>query len=342
MLAVFPDTFDDAAAAAVWEMEHDPAQDTLGRLLQYSMLEWNDATKRYRLHDLTRDFAKQRLMPAECGATAFLHAKHYLEVIRKADDLYKKGGESLMRGLALFDLERGNIQAGQAWAADHAAEDKDMTELCSGYPDRGAYILDLRQHPVEQIRWRESALAAARRMKDRAAEGRHLGNLGNPYVSLGETRRAIEYYENSLAIARELGNRQCEGEALGSLGGAYYSSGDYRRAIEYHEQRLIIAQEIGHRRGEGNALGNLGGAYYSSGDYRRAIEYYEQSLAVKRSIGDRRGEGNSLFNTSLALDGLGDRKKAIEHAEAALKIYEQIEDPNAAKVRKKLEIWRNG
>ena len=44
---------------------------------------------------------------------------------------------------------------------------------------------------------------------------------------------------------------------------------------------------------------------------------------------------------SLALDALGDRKKAIELAEASLKIRQQIEDPNAAKVRGQLEEWRN-
>ena len=48
---------------------------------------------------------------------------------------------------------------------------------------------------------------------------------------------------------------------------------------------------------------------------------------------------NELSNLSLALDQLGDRKKAIAHAEAALTIFEQIEDPNAGKVRSALEEW---
>jgi len=34
-----------------------------------------------------------------------------------------------------------------------------------------------------------------------------LGSLGNAYHSLGEYRRAIEYYEQHLQIARELGDR---------------------------------------------------------------------------------------------------------------------------------------
>jgi len=430
MLAVFPDTFDAPAAAAVWDAvilspsrsalrvnstenpsstardssfassgpppaPHndrsndalsggmDAAQDVLSRLVQYSLLEWNDAIKpygRYRLHDLVGDFASTRLEPAERATAGLRHAQHFASVLRKARDLYLQGGESVKCGLALFDLEWGNIQAGQVWAAARADQDNEAARLCGDYPDAGVYCLDLRQHPRDRIRWLEAALAAARRLKDRAAEGKHLGNLGNRYWELGETRRAIEYHEQALAIGREIGDRRGEGNALGNLGVAYYSLGETRRAIGHHEQRLAIAREAGDRRGEGTALGNLGNAYYDLGEIRRAIELYEQSLAalretgdrrgegsmlgnlgstcyslgetdraidyceqqlaITREIGDRRGEASALYDLSLALDKLGQRPKAIEHAEAALKIYDQIEAPAAAKVRSQLEQWK--
>jgi len=436
-LGVFPDTFDGPAAAALWQVgallaapNPPPAdsrssvvapEDMLGDLLKYSMLEWSETTKRYRLHDLMRDFARARLQEAgEQDDAARRHATHYVEVLARAKELYKRGGDSIKPGLALFDLEWGNIQAGQAWAAAHAGQEDEAAGLCSRYPDAGTYCLDLRQHPRERIRWREAALAAARRLKDRGAEGAHLGNLGLAYDSLGEYRRAIEYHEQHLAIdreigdrrgegnalgnlglaydslgeyrpaieyheqylaiareigdrrdegqalgnlglayyslgeyrpaieyheqscaiAREIGNRSGEGASLGNLGNAYYRLGEYRRAIEYHEQYLAIAREIGDRLGEGNALGNLGLAYWSLGEYRRAIEYHEQHLKIAREIGDRLGEGNALWNMSLALADLGERAKAIENAEAALKIFEQIESPEATKVKKQLEEWK--
>jgi tetratricopeptide (TPR) repeat protein len=422
MLSVFPDTFDAPAAGTVWEVEEDAAKDTLSDLKQLSMLEWDNSTKRYRLHDLMRAFARGKLSEEEREAADLRHARHYLEVICLAGDLYTQGGDSMMRGLALFDLEWGNIQAGQSWAAARAESDRDASTLCNEYPGYGADIFALRQHPRESIRWREAALTAARKLKHRQAEGVHLGNLGITYDALGEYRRAveshekcldiaretgdrlgegqalgnlglayhslgdyrraIEHYEKQLEITREIGDRRGEGNSLGNLGVAYDSLGEYRRAIEYQEQRLAIAREIGDRRGEGNSLGNLGVAYDCLGEYRRAIEYHEQSMTIKRDIGNRRGEGNSLgslgnayfslgeyrraigyyeqglavaretgdrysegtalWNMSLALDELGDRKGAIEHAEAALKILEEIENPKAPKVRKQLDIWKNG
>ncbi len=382
MLAVFPDTFDAPAAAAVSEIEIDAAKETLSRLLQFSMLEWNDSTERYRLHDLMRDFGRHRLTNAESDAASRRHSRHYGAMLAVADRHYMMGGGTMMRGFALFDLEWGNIQTGQAWAATNSAKDSDAAELCSGYPNAGTDILLVRQHPREQIRWIEAGLASARQLKDRGAEGSHLGNLGIGYRQLGEYNHAMECHEQQLAFAREVGDRPGEANALGSLGLAHADLGDYRRAIERYEQALRAHREIGHRRGEGSVLGNLAVAHRNLGDYRQAVEYgekalvflreigdrfnegialgnlgnsyvglgeshraidhYEQRIAIAREIGDRRGEGSALANMSGVVYNLGDRKKAIGHAEAALKILEEIEHPNAAKLREQLDTWKTG
>jgi tetratricopeptide (TPR) repeat protein len=326
MLGVFPETFDGAAAAAVWSAEKNSAEDTLGLLTQYSMLEWNEKTRRSRLHDLMRDFARQKLADKERYEPSLRHAQHYLEVLRAADGLYKKGGDSLMSGLALFDLEWGNIEAGQAWAKGNAADNGTTAAICSDYPYSGANCLSLRQHPREWIGWLEAGLAAARRSKNRSAEGVHLGNLGNAYISLGEYRRAIEYHEQVLRIAREIGDRRVEASALGGLGIAHSSLGEYRRAIEYHEQYLHIAREIGDQRGESNALGSLGNAYQLLAEYRRADECYEQALRIFREIGDRQGEGKVLGGLGSDCLALGEYPRAIEYFEQRLLITREIGD----------------
>jgi tetratricopeptide (TPR) repeat protein len=325
-LAVFPGDFDRAGAAAVWALEPDPAGDALGELARYSLVEWEAVTGRYRLHDLARLFAAERLEHAERTQAAARHAAHYEMAARAANYLYLQGGENVLRGLALFDLEWANIQAGQTWAAAQAEANPDAARLCSAYPAAAAYCLDLRLHPRQWIEWLEAGARAARRLGDKAAEGADLGNLGLAYDDLGEPRQAVEYYHQALAIAREIGDRRSEGNALGNLGGAYYALGDAHRAIEYYEQQLVITREIGDRRGEGNALGNLGAAYAALGQPRRAIEYYEQALAIHRDIGDRRGEGADLGNLSLAYWSLDEPRRAIEYYEQALTISRDIGD----------------
>ena len=60
MLGIFQETFDEPAAAAIWNAERTLSEDMLDLLTQYSMLEWNDNAHRYRLPAPMRDFACQR------------------------------------------------------------------------------------------------------------------------------------------------------------------------------------------------------------------------------------------------------------------------------------------
>ena len=324
-LAVFPADFDAAAAAAVWNMDADAAQDALSELVKWSIVEFAD--DRYRLHDLARLFAAARLNKAGIDLAQQRHAIHYQFIARYADiNLYLQGGESVLIGLKLFDVEWPNIQTGHAWAENNAEISKIALELCDDYPTWCYNILPLRQHPRQRIAWLEIALNAAKKLGRKQAIGWHLGNLGLAYADVGEPRRAIEYYEQHLVIAREIGDRCGEGNALGNLGSAYYLLGEPRRAIEYYEQCLILHRETGDRRGEGNALGGLGIAYWSLGEPCRAIEYYEQCLILHREIGDRRGEGNDLGNLGLAYKNLGEPRRAIEYYEQALIIAREIGD----------------
>ncbi len=382
-LSVFPQTFNDEAAAAVWEMERDAAQDALSELMKWSLIEFNAEARRYRLHDLARLFARARLSEAgdeETDTVQRRFALHYQTVLAVCQSQYAGGNESMLRGLALFDQEWGNIQAGQSWAESKMEKDRIAAQLCIDYPNGGAYVIELRLRPRERIQWLEAQLAAARNLKRRdfegaalnniglawadlgemrkaielheqalviareigarRGEGQTLGNLGIAWANLGEARKAIEFFEQSLIVAREIGDRRDEGQALGDLGSAWRLLGEARKAIEFYEQSLTIAREIGDRRIEGNALGNLGNAWADLGDTRKAIELHEQALVVAREIGARRGEGIALFNVSLSADNHGDRVRAIAMAEEALEILEAIESPHAEMVREQLAEWR--
>jgi tetratricopeptide (TPR) repeat protein len=384
MLSVFPADFDLAGAAAVWEMDETPAEDALGELIRWSLVDFLPSAAgeggRYKLHDLARDFADARMDLATKETAMLRHARHYRDLLSEADEYFLRSKEGVLKGLQLFDQEKANILAGQSWAERNLDRNaSDVIDLCQSYPNAGAYVLDLRLFPREKIHWLETALQACRMLKGKAAEGYHLGNLGNAYSDLGEPRKAIEFYEQALAISKEIRDRRGEGNRLSNLGNAYSDLGEPRKAIEFYEQALAISREIGDRRGEGANLGNLGLAYYHLGEPRKAIEFYEQALeisraigdrqgegadmgnlgnaysdlgepkkaiefyeqalAISREIGDRRGEGNHLFSMSLSLQALGQQEKAIPLAKSALAIYEQIESPNAEIVRRALAEW---
>ena len=165
--------------------------------------------------------------------------------------------------------------------------------------------------------------------RDRGPKGRRnrLGNLGNAYADLGETRKAIEYYEQALTIAREIGDRRGEGSRPGQPGQCL------RRPGRDSQGHRVLRAGPGHLPRDRGPKGRRRStwatwalAYADLGETRKAIEYYEQALTISREIGDRRGEGADLGNLGLAYADLGETRKAIEYYEQALAIAREIGD----------------
>ncbi len=337
VLSVFPADFDRAAAAALWEETDTAAAPPLRALRARSLLLYDEATRRYRLHDLMRPLARNLFAPdplqdpvpgtaTRLAAVEGRFAQHFMGVLAEANDLYRRGQDGVAAGLARYDAEFRNIAAAAAWAIDRADHDLTAQQVAAWLPDTGIYVLGLRLPQRELIVWLTAAAAAARRMGDPGLAATYLGNLGLAHAKLGETRRAIEFHQQDLAIMREIGNRHGEGNSLGNLGSAHALLGETRRAIEFYQQALAILREIGDRRSEGNALGNLGSVHFLLGKTRRAMEFYQQALTIAREIGDRHGEGNRLGNLGLAHAALGETRRAMEFYQQALTIAREIGD----------------
>jgi len=297
-LAIFPSGFDVTAAAAVAELKLERAQSALSSLLRYGLLDRDRGARRYRLHGLARQFAADLLEPSEGERARQLHAAHYRDVLAAADRLAAADqpaaenrpargdgyGAGVLAGLKGFDLERGNILTGHAWAAARVDDNSFASRLASDYAAAGAWLLPFRLVPAQQIVWLETARSAAQQLGDHVAEGRHLDQLGRQYRHAANPRRAIAVYERQLRLARESGDRNGEGEACGRLGLAYVDLGQARRAVDYNRQALDIARELGSRRAEALASWNLGLAYEALGDLPSAIAAMQICVDFERDI----------------------------------------------------------
>jgi tetratricopeptide (TPR) repeat protein len=334
-LAVFPATFDAPSAAAVWELEQDAAQDALGELVKYSLLDWDDTTARYSLHDLARLLADKCLRSDERINSQKRHAEYYLNLLRQAAGLYDQGSDTLLRGLSLFDSEWANVQVGQAWSRDHGNDYNGIDQICSSYPIDGVNLLLLRQPPLERISWLEDSLFAAQRLNNRADEATRLGNIGNVYYELNEFYRAIEYYQKGLAIEQEINDPFNTCIWLGNLGLAHYRIGKFEQSLSFYKQSLSAAQELVETepvyilkvsRQVSATLTNLGIYYREIGGSQKAIECQKQALHISREIGDLRIESNVLWSMAETYLKLHKPLKARIHMYKALRIFERLGD----------------
>lgn len=331
-LSVFPASFNARAEVAVCE---DEDHKHLSDLVRRSLALHNADGHRYHLHDLVRIFAGSRPGgdEAELGLGHLRHAMHYLSVLEKCNEIYNRGSEAVKNGLALFDAERRNVEAGQEWARLHSNKGKMAAWLCNKYPSAGANVLHMRQHPRERILWCAAGLAAARQLGDRAGEASHMGGMAMAYFESGETRRAVELNGQALAVLREIGTSReggnpssTEGTYMGNVGAAYAAMGQTRLAIKFYEQALAILRKAGNRSSEGLYLSNMGGAYAELGDTRFAVKCYEQALAAALETGDRRGEGHVLIKWGAASAEAGEPSPAVKCYKQALAILREVGD----------------
>ena len=322
-LGVFVGSFTPAAAQAVIDVPDNDLADLLDELTLTSLLDVDENTQRYDLHDLVRTFARTHL--TDPRPVYLRHAQFYQQIANYTQmELYLKGQP--LAGLARFDQERRQIDAAWHWLLTQSptnATDHLLIHLADATVYIGDLRYDLRHERIPQL---QAQASAAQRLDHKEAQGTALGNVGLAYADLGEVTRAIDYYHQVLVIMRELGDRRGEGTALGNLGSAFADLGEVTRAIDSYQQALVISRDIGNRRGEGTALGNLGSAYADLGEVTRAIDYFHQVLVINREIGDRRGEGQTLGNLGIAYAALGEVTRAIEYYHQRLTIAREIGD----------------
>jgi hypothetical protein len=79
-------------------------------LVNASLVEWNQATGRFRLHDLVRHFCEGKLTGPDCTGARLRYARHYSAVAAEAETLYLQGGSAALGGLELFDCERVHLE----------------------------------------------------------------------------------------------------------------------------------------------------------------------------------------------------------------------------------------
>jgi tetratricopeptide (TPR) repeat protein len=181
-----------------------------------------------------------------------------------------------------------------------------------------------------------SSLTLYQQLGNRLGEARIQQNLGNLAGRQGRYADALGHVEQALRQYQASGDRANEAEALNNVGWYHGILGDYQQARAFCRQALTLSAEAGHRRTEANAWDSVGYAERHLGNLAEAAACYQRALSLHREAGDRIDEAETLTRIGDTRNAAGELAQARDAWQQALAILEDIQHPDADQVRAKL------
>jgi DNA-binding SARP family transcriptional activator/tetratricopeptide (TPR) repeat protein len=336
-------------AAALLDTSLAEGEGLLERLVDAQLVEATGQDRagqlRYRLHDLLRVYARERLEveePAPAQQAALQRVlQAYLVLAERADallvpsGLYRYGGDPAQPQqaddpaaatvdrdpLRWFEAERASLVA----AVEQACKAR-MGALGWRLADTLAGFFQLHAHWDDWQHTHMLALTTARRAGDRDAEAGVLASLGTLHRErhcIDDARRCLQ---QSLAAFQQTGNRLGVLKSLLDLGGIDYDQGRFDVAIARLEQSLAGFRELGARSWQALALLYLGDLHHQQGRLDVAIACLRQSLSLMHAVADRSWEAPILRRLGLLRSTQGQLQEAIVYLQRSLALVRATGD----------------
>jgi tetratricopeptide (TPR) repeat protein/transcriptional regulator with XRE-family HTH domain len=181
-----------------------------------------------------------------------------------------------------------------------------------------------------------SSLTLYQRLGNRLGQAKVHQNLGWLATSQGRYGDALGHAEQALRLYQALGDQVNEAGTLNDVGWCHGHLCDYRQARVFCWQALTLSEEAHNRRAAGYAWDSLGYAEHHLGNLAEAIACYQRALGLIREFGDRLHEAETLTHLGDTRHAAGEPAQATEAWQQALAIFEDLQHPGAGQVRAKL------
>ncbi|HEX6453535.1 MAG TPA: LuxR C-terminal-related transcriptional regulator [Trebonia sp.] len=339
-LSVFPGSFDLAAA------EHlcgPAALDDLLRLVEKSVVQYDERAGRYRMLDTMREFGAEQLAErADADELRARHLDHYLDLVvraaaatvgpgqadwmqrlqEEAHNLRDALGWSLRTpgqeaaglrmtvGLRTFWLMAGKFSNGRTWH-------EKARQVCHGTSDHawavyGAAILAVQQGDLPTagpLLDQAAGLAADLGDEDLAAHVCDARGIAAFYI--GDLETAYARHEAAIAWYEKHGFSEAFAlSSYGRLASVCLLLFDIDRAIELCEEWLRRCERTGEQWGRGSALWVRGAGRWLAQDLDGAVADALACLEIKEALGDLHTITMSFDLLAVCYTGLGDYERA--------------------------------
>jgi tetratricopeptide (TPR) repeat protein/transcriptional regulator with XRE-family HTH domain len=303
----------------------------LDELAAVGLVEPAPEAGRYRLHDLLRLYAAERLRDEEPEAAGVVEGltDHLLaSALRAALAVVPVGAEEPEVAGPAVEGPLADREAALAWldaelanvlGAARRAGDQRVVELLRVL----VWYFDLRCLWGELREFGELAQAAA---ADLPSAAMAWNCLGLAYNGMGEFAEAVRAHERAAELAASAGDGIEESSAYDKLGIALWGLGRFAEAAGHHRRDVEICRERGDTWGEAAGLNHLGYALRRQGLLAEAVECHRRAVDLMRDIGDTRSEAMGTCTLGAALAGLGRFEEARDCQERALAVFTVVGD----------------
>jgi len=229
----------------------------------------------------------------------------------------------------------------QEWAATQrtalaaAIRDGDTTGQAVSSRLLASACAELGDHDQALDRY-ASSLRLYRRLGNRLGEARIHLDLCILAEHQGRCADALDHAEQALRLCQATGDKAGEAGMLNSVAWCHGLLGDYQQARAFCRQALTLNVDVGDLSTEGRAWDTLGYAEHHLGNLGEAATCYERALSIAREVGDRWFEADALTHLGETSHAAGQPAQTREAWQQALAILDDIQHPDANKVRAKL------
>ena len=279
------------------------------------------APDRYGMHDLLREFARQKLaaIPGEREAVEARHATYYLTLVGRWAEACQ--GPGVQAALSVVQHALHNVQAAWAWAVRHrqpALLEQALETLYHFYEIRGRFregeqIFGEAAHALEHVPAGTAPAAEVARVR---------GKLLNRHAffcwRIGRYDAGHASAQVGLALARETGMWSEAGLALSVLGLIAHNQGEYALARQRYQQSLNFYRRAGDRSGTARALVRMGLLLYTLEAYEAAQEVFQNAFTLAEAVGDERASTYIRAYLGLVAAARGAHEEARRWCQEAL------------------------
>ncbi|WP_433530552.1 BTAD domain-containing putative transcriptional regulator [Micromonospora sp. CA-263727] len=338
LLGLHTGHYDVAMVAAMAGLSHAKAGQVLDDLIDRHLVE-ESADGRYRMHDLVRQYAREKCHETDSfelrqAALASLFDIVLHLSIRAAETLNQI--VDVREDIGTVEPERPDLVLGpDAVDVDWLERERSnlglLIEMAAenglhAYTWRMARVLwrffYVRGYFEDILRTHELGLVAAERSGNRPAMCSMNNYLASALTKTGSYRRAIKCLDAALVIAQESNDKLAVAKIQGNLSVVYWAKGDLEQAATLGAEALrdLPVKHISRVRIN---LPNLGLALASLGRYHEALRAHRLHLFWARLEGDRYQIANAFSHIAAVRVRTGEHQHALRLLRSAMVLYDR-------------------